>query len=113
MALRVETVTIDARDPEGLARWWADLLRSSARPDDGDWVVEADGATLLFGTTPDDKVVKNRVHLDLRPTTATPRSPGPKPSAPGASTSAKASRPGWCSRTPRATSSASFATGPP
>lgn len=67
MPLRVETVTIDAHDPEGLARWWAELLGSTAEPDDGDWVVEAGGVTLLFGSDPEQKMVKNRIHLDLRP----------------------------------------------
>ena len=37
------------------------------RADDDDWVVDAGGVTLLFGADPEDKVVKNRVHLDLRP----------------------------------------------
>lgn len=67
MALHVETVTIDAHAPESLARWWAELLGSTARPDDGDWVVEAGGCVLLFGANPDAKVGKNRIHLDLRP----------------------------------------------
>ena len=67
MSLRVETVTVDAHDPEALARWWAELLGSTAVPDDEDWVVDAAGVTLLFGDDPEDKVVKNRVHLDLRP----------------------------------------------
>jgi Glyoxalase-like domain len=67
MSLRVETVTVDAHDPEALARWWAELLGSTAAPDDDDWVVDAGGVTLLFGADPEEKVVKNRVHLDLRP----------------------------------------------
>jgi hypothetical protein len=67
MSLRIETVTVDAHDPEALARWWAELLGSTAAPDDDDWVVDAGGVTLLFGADPEEKVVKNRVHLDLRP----------------------------------------------
>jgi len=43
------------------------MLGSTAQPDDGDWVVDAGGVTLVFGGDPEDKVVKNRVHLDLRP----------------------------------------------
>jgi hypothetical protein len=66
MSLRVETVTVDAHDAEALARWWAELLGSTAVPDD-DWVVDAGGVTLLFGADHADKVVKNRIHLDLRP----------------------------------------------
>ena len=67
MSLRVDTVTVDAHDPEALARWWAELLGATAESDDGDWVVEAGGVTLLFGADAEDQVVKNRVHLDLRP----------------------------------------------
>ena len=67
MGLRIDTVTVDARDPEALARWWAELLGSTAERDEADWVVEADGVTLLFGADDGDKVVKNRLHLDLRP----------------------------------------------
>lgn len=70
MALRIDTVTVDARDPEGLARWWAELLGTSAAPDEDDatdWLIDAGGWTLLFVPDPEDKVVKNRVHLDLRP----------------------------------------------
>jgi len=67
MSLRIETVTVDARDPEGLARWWADLLGGSVEADGEDWVVEAGAVTLLFGANADDKVVKNRWHLDIRP----------------------------------------------
>jgi hypothetical protein len=67
MALRIETVTVDARDPEGLARWWAELLRSTAEGEGDEWEVRGDGATLLFVGDPEDKKVKNRWHLDLRP----------------------------------------------
>ena len=67
MSLRWQSICIDTPDPSGLARWWAELLRSTAEPDDDDWVVDAGGVTLLFGADPEDKVGKNRVHLDLRP----------------------------------------------
>lgn len=71
MALRWEQLTVDAKDPRHLARWWAEAL---------DWVVvfEDDEEIeirrtpdtfpgLLFLLVPDDRVVKNRLHLDLRP----------------------------------------------
>lgn len=70
MPLHIDTVTVDAHDPEGLARWWAELLGTTAAPDEDDptdWSVVTDGCTLLFVPDPEDKVVKNRVHLDLRP----------------------------------------------
>lgn len=72
MSLRIETLTIDAHDPGALAQFWADVLAGECTEDDpGEFVVApADGAAgpqLLFLSVPDDKVVKNRLHLDLRP----------------------------------------------
>jgi hypothetical protein len=69
MALRIETVAFDAREPEALARWWGAFLGAEV-VDDGDGEYEVDagaGVTLGFYASPDDKVVKNRLHLDLRP----------------------------------------------
>ena len=72
MSLRLDTVTIDARDPSALARWWAAALgyriasdeegEVSIAPEDGQ-----PGAELLFVSSDDDKTVKNRIHFDLRP----------------------------------------------
>lgn len=76
MALTWEQVVVDARDPHALAHWWARSL---------DWVVtyENDDEVeirpapesapesapgLLFLGVPDDRVTKNRLHLDFRPT---------------------------------------------
>jgi hypothetical protein len=69
MALRIETVAFDSHEPEVLARWWGDLLRVDVVADgDFGWEVDAGGGvTLGFYGVPDDKVVKNRLHLDLRP----------------------------------------------
>jgi predicted enzyme related to lactoylglutathione lyase len=71
MTLHWEQLTLDARDPKHLARWWAEAL---------DWVVvfEDDEEIeirrtpdafpgLLFLPVPGERVVKNRLHLDLRP----------------------------------------------
>ena len=72
MALVWEQVLVDAHDPAALGRWWASALG---------WVVVGDAADefeirpsadhlpgLLFGPAADGKVVKNRLHLDFRPT---------------------------------------------
>ncbi len=76
MALRIETVSIDARDPVGLAGFWAAALGWEARiDDDGDvWLEPPDvhpdhGAArpLLFLAVPEVKTGKNRLHLDLLP----------------------------------------------
>jgi hypothetical protein len=71
MPLVWEQVLIDAHDPVALGRWWASALG---------WVVvdETDDEFeirpspdelpgLLFGLAPDEKVIKNRLHLDFRP----------------------------------------------
>jgi predicted enzyme related to lactoylglutathione lyase len=76
MGLRIETVTIDAVDPDRVAAFWADALGWGTRTDDdGDiWVEPADGQPgfgtarpLLVIRVPGEKVGKNRLHLDLTP----------------------------------------------
>ncbi|MEV0282655.1 VOC family protein [Kribbella sp. NPDC050820] len=71
MTSRVRTVTFDTHDPYELAGFWLKVLRAP-RPDDdqpGDpsAAVVTDSMTLLFEQNDDEKVVKNRVHLDLEP----------------------------------------------
>jgi hypothetical protein len=71
MALEWEQTIVDAADPAGLGRWWADALG---------WVVVNDAADeyeirptadrlpgLLFVPVPERKMGKNRLHLDFRP----------------------------------------------
>jgi hypothetical protein len=83
MSLRWHSVVIDCHDVAAQARWWADVL---------DWRIffEADdevvilprhltaegfgstpwreiGPSLVFGVVPEDKTLKNRLHLDLAP----------------------------------------------
>ena len=87
MAQRVQ-VAIDSDDPDRLAAFWALVLgyelapppsgyaswadhnrAQAAEPDEG-WVKIIDpdgrGPTLLFHRVSEPKVVKNRVHLDVR-----------------------------------------------
>ena len=71
MTLEWEQVIVDSADPVALGRWWAEALG---------WVVVNDTADefeirpapdrlpgLLFGTVPEAKTIKNRLHLDFRP----------------------------------------------
>ena len=76
MASRLDTVTVDCGDPHRLAEFWAASLdwRVSDEDDEGAFVAP-EGTTdetplqgLYFQKVPEGKVVKNRVHLDLRPT---------------------------------------------
>ncbi len=74
MAAALSTIVIDAHDAERLAAFWCQVLGWS-RSDD----VEPDGAieitnpgrpdsvTILFEPVPEQKVIKNRLHLDIRP----------------------------------------------
>ena len=68
MTIRLESVCIDAADPPALARFWSELLGWEITDDDDEEVaLEGDGSVLLLLKVPDTKVVKNRLHLDLRP----------------------------------------------
>ncbi|WP_428964048.1 VOC family protein [Micromonospora fluostatini] len=64
-------VTVDARDPARLAHWWAEALGYrvvTETPDEVEIRPSLAGAPgLVFVPVPDDKKVKNRLHLDLRP----------------------------------------------
>ena len=71
MSLSLESVTVDSRRPREIARFWADVLGWPITEDDGEFMVAPPGQAgvggLLFLEVPEDKVVKNRLHLDLRP----------------------------------------------
>ncbi|MGX9787308.1 VOC family protein [Mycobacterium sp. MMS18-G62] len=71
MSLTFEEICIDAHDPQALGAWWSKLLGWRTYVDkDGDVVLEAPpdaGPNWLFLAVADEKVVKNRIHLDFRP----------------------------------------------
>ena len=76
MGLRIETVTIDAEDPDVLAAFWCAALGWVQRIDeDGDiWIEPFDDhpdagsvRPLLIMRVPGHKAGKNRLHLDLVP----------------------------------------------
>ena len=76
MTLRWQCVCIDAVDPAPVAAFWEAALGWRRTYDGPDEVVleppagsPEDGVSpdLLVGRVPDDKVTKNRLHLDLRP----------------------------------------------
>jgi predicted enzyme related to lactoylglutathione lyase len=71
MALRFSQICVDAHDPEALGAWWSLVLGWPRHTDaDGDVVLTAppgQGPAWLFLAVPDDKVVKNRLHLDFTP----------------------------------------------
>lgn len=84
MALRWYETSVDAHDIAMLARWWAEVLGWRIEFEDEYEVnvvpPEADGAPvddletwqtmrsrLVFAWVPEDKTVKNRLHIDLAP----------------------------------------------
>jgi hypothetical protein len=83
MSLRWYSVVVDCRDPAAQARWWAGVLDWQVIYEADDEVVivprfitpeslsstpwEQVGPGLIFGHVPEDKTVKNRLHLDLSP----------------------------------------------
>ena len=71
MGLDWEQTTIDARDPAALGRWWQEALGWVVVNDDPEEFEIRPAAGqfpgLLFGTVPEPKTIKNRLHLDFRP----------------------------------------------
>ena len=74
MTLTIQCLTVDAHDPDALAAWWAQALDdySVKDLDDEDEVAivprdRGRAPAILFLRVGDDKVVKNRLHLDLTP----------------------------------------------
>ncbi|MDT3440713.1 MULTISPECIES: VOC family protein [unclassified Pseudofrankia] len=70
MALSWKWLVVDCADPAPVASFWADVFGVSAESDqDGEWIVVSPDSSvkLLFGLVPEAKTVKNRLHLDLTP----------------------------------------------
>lgn len=76
MPLHINSLTVDARDPLQLARFWAaalDWVVINEQPDEV-WIAHTATpprgpapAPILFGENSDPKTTKNRLHLDLVP----------------------------------------------
>ncbi|HJE52641.1 MAG TPA: VOC family protein [Tessaracoccus flavescens] len=92
MALKWYTVVVDCRDPQAQAHWWAEALdwaviydtpheavvipklalEGDTEPAEYDqWVRRGQG--LVFVPVPEDKQIKNRLHMDLAPHTSQDR----------------------------------------
>jgi hypothetical protein len=77
MTLSLQCLTVDAHNPKAQAEFWAGVLGWSIG-EDGDeigyWIErelndpnKTGFPDILFLKVPDEKVIKNRLHLDLRP----------------------------------------------
>jgi hypothetical protein len=71
VSLSVDTLTFDCHDPKLVADFWCAALgyRLDDLDEEGAVIVPTDGPgwTLLFLIVPEGKTIKNRIHLDLRP----------------------------------------------
>ncbi len=75
----ISHTTIDCRNAYELSEWWKRALEYVDQPDDPNeptheecWIQRPDGGhPLLFIEVPEGKSVKNRIHLDLRPSAGT------------------------------------------
>jgi predicted enzyme related to lactoylglutathione lyase len=71
MGVRFYTVVVDSHEPKQLAEWWAQVLDWKIVFESADEVVVGkDDDTypaLIFLPVPEDKTVKNRLHIDLAP----------------------------------------------
>jgi predicted enzyme related to lactoylglutathione lyase len=76
VSLRIQCLSIDSHDPSKIADFWEAALGWTRTLEEADEVAlepqagtPEDGVVpdLLFLRVPDDKTVKNRLHLDLRP----------------------------------------------
>ena len=70
MPSRIAVIAIDAVDPERLAGFWCEVLGWRVVAVDGDLISigpgDASWPTMDIVAVPEGKVVKNRLHLDLR-----------------------------------------------
>jgi len=89
MTLRWYTVVVDCLDPAALAEWWRETLDWQKVYESDDEVVivpphlldDANASTpwtqqnpgLDFGRVPEQKTIKNRLHIDLAPHTSDDR----------------------------------------
>ena len=79
MTSYISHTSIDCRNAFELSEWWKAVLEYVDAPDDPNepgheecWIQRPDGGhPLLFIEVPEQKSVKNRLHLDLRPSADT------------------------------------------
>lgn len=63
---KLNSITIDCRDAEGLAVFWAQALDGYSVDSEWAMVLKSDaGPTIFFQAVPEPKQGKNRVHLDM------------------------------------------------
>jgi predicted enzyme related to lactoylglutathione lyase len=76
MTSTIHNVTVDARNAYEIASWWSQVLGLPLDPEDNPGDPEClinmpSGIRYLFINVPEDKTVKNRVHICLQPSDGT------------------------------------------
>jgi hypothetical protein len=68
MAISVFALSFDGTDVERLSQFWAKVLDQPVEPGATDTlaVIDTPGLRLMFHQVPEGKIVKNRLHPDLR-----------------------------------------------
>jgi catechol 2,3-dioxygenase-like lactoylglutathione lyase family enzyme len=76
--LAIHSITVDCADPYRQAKFWTEVTGWQEDPEDPNFpddpngrIVYGHGMSLLFIPVPEGKTGKNRMHLDLQPTTRT------------------------------------------
>lgn len=63
---KLNSITIDCKDAESLARFWSQALEEYAVDSEWPMVLKSEsGPTIFFQAVPEPKQAKNRVHLDI------------------------------------------------
>jgi len=67
MPMTLRMVTLDCSDPDALSAWWADAVGGTVQTVYPGWfaILQAEPISLGFQKVPEDKVGKNRVHVDF------------------------------------------------
>jgi hypothetical protein len=73
MGSMIREVVIDCVDPDVVARFWSEVLGWEVKRD-GEWLWMSESGedvpsnlVLVFASVPENKSVKNRLHIDLSP----------------------------------------------
>ena len=70
MTSKFTELCVDCRDPHTVATFWSEVLGYSIKTEDDEIFIEGppgSGPTILFAKVPEEKVVKNRLHIDVNP----------------------------------------------
>ena len=70
MSLRLTNVTLDCADPVRVSRFWSEALRRPVDDGASEWFAtigrnDQTQPAWFFAKVPEDKTVKNRMHVDL------------------------------------------------